>query len=286
MNNKLVLANEGVFPITRNREGQRLKQMPATGLDLAGTIQGEGKLMGVPSLFVRLAGCNLRCIWQLPDGSFSRCDTPYASFDHPQDHSFLVNEVFDLVRHNTKHLQHLVITGGEPLLQKKALAPLLKQIKEKLDLHITIETNGTIFSEEVAPYIDLFSISPKLSNSEPSEKKLGTYGIKPSGPTTYHGEKRRNMGVLQDYIDFCRANDKDLQLKFVAARPSDPEEIKNDFLDHLKGWEASDIVLMPLGANAEELNTTSGLVLEMAIRNGWRFAPRIHIDVFGPKAGV
>ena len=283
---KLVLASEGVFPITKDTHGRPLKEVPATGLNLSGTIQGEGKLAGVPSLFVRLAGCNLRCLWTLPDGHLSRCDTPYASFENDSHQTQVTEEVFELIRHNIGFLKHIVITGGEPLLQHKALADLLKMIKEQLHLHVTIETNGTIFSESVAQYTDLFSISPKLKNSDPTEEKLSRYHLKPSGPTVYHNQKRLNTEVLQKYIDFAQQDQKEIQLKFVVASENDIPEIQGDFLEQLQRWSPEDILLMPLGANDQELEITSSKVLKLAIKNGWRFSPRMHIDLFGPQAGV
>lgn len=283
---KIVLANEGVFPITRDQKGLALNSTPATGMKTAGTIQGEGKLAGVPSLFIRLAGCNLRCMWALPNGSFSRCDTPYASFDAEQDLQLNQDDIFALIKHNIGNLNHVVITGGEPMLQHKHLALLAQRLKAELNLHLSIETNGTIFADDVAQHIDLFSISPKLSNSNPSPQKLTAYALKQNGPLTYHGEKRRNLEVLQKYIDFCNSSGKELQLKFVVGQPNDYVEIKEDFLARLKNWKPADILLMPLGATTEELKTTSDMVAEMAISNGWRYAPRLHIDLFGPKAGV
>jgi 7-carboxy-7-deazaguanine synthase len=284
--NKLVLANEGVFPITRDRHGNLLDTLPATDLPLSGTIQGEGKLAGTPSLFVRLAGCNLRCMWSMPDGEISPCDTPYASFNAEQDKQIGHDEVFDLIRHNLGNLKHVVITGGEPLLQKKPLLPLLKKLREELGVHITIETNGTTFPEELSRYIDLFSISPKLSNSNPSTQKLNKYGLKESGPFIYHAEKRLNIEVLQKFIDLCNRTEKELQLKFVVGHKDDYREIKEAFLSNLKSWNAYDILLMPLGATPGELKSTSHMTLEMALKNGWRFAPRLHIELFGSKAGV
>jgi 7-carboxy-7-deazaguanine synthase len=283
---KLVLVNEGVFPVTRNQYGQPLNRIPATGFDISGTIQGEGKLAGVPSLFVRLASCNLRCIWALPDGSFCRCDTPYASFNAEQELQLNTNEVFELIRHNIGDLNHVVITGGEPLLQQKALAILTNRLKTELNLHLTIETNGTLFAEEVAQHIDLFSISPKLSNSNPSQQKLEKYGLRQAGPLNYHASKRKNIEVLQKYINFCNSTGKEMQLKFVVGQKNDYIEIKKEFLEHLDNWKKNDIMLMPLGATPGELKTTSNMVLEMAIKNGWRFASRMHIDLFGPKPGV
>jgi 7-carboxy-7-deazaguanine synthase len=284
--NKLVLANEGVFPITRNQYGQPLNHIPATGLNISGTIQGEGKLTGVPSLFVRLASCNLRCIWTLPDGSFCRCDTPYASFNAEQDLQLSTNEVFELIKHNIGDLNHVVITGGEPLLQHKALAILTNRLKTELNLHLTVETNGTLFAEDVAQHIDLFSISPKLSNSDPSPQKIEKYGLRPAGPLNYHASKRKNTEVLQEYINFCNSTGKEMQLKFVIGQKDDYIEIKKEFLENLYNWKKDDIMLMPLGATPEELKTTSNMVLEMAIKNGWRFASRMHIDLFGPIPGV
>lgn len=282
---KLILANEGVFPITRDAKGERLTDKPATLLPVSGTIQGEGKLAGVPSLFIRLSGCNLRCIWEMPDGSFSRCDTPYASFSPDSRHQLSVSEIMALVKANLGPLKHVVITGGEPLLQKKALASLLQQLKAE-NLHITIETNGTLFDEEAASYVDLFSISPKLANSTPDAVKLKAYNLNPSGPLTYHGEKRKNLKTLQSYIDLCNQSGKELQIKFVIGKYSDADEINYEFLNHLQDLNQQDILLMPLGADVIELEKTTPMVLEMAITNGWRFAPRIHINVFGPMAGV
>ncbi|MGQ1891124.1 7-carboxy-7-deazaguanine synthase QueE [Thermophagus sp. OGC60D27] len=283
---KLVLAGEGVFPITKDKFGHPLSKPPATGLSIPGTIQGEGKWAGIPSLFIRLSGCNLRCIWTLPDGSFCRCDTPYASFNTDNQLLAETDDVAALVHQNLGDMRHVVISGGEPFLQHNALEVLCKRLKEKEHLHLSVETNGTLFDEDFAQYIDLFSISPKLSNSNPSGAKMKHYKLRQSGPLIYHAQKRKNIEVLQRFINYCRDTGKDFQLKFVIGQTNDFSEIKNDFLAHLAHWQPEDILLMPLGANAKELITTSKMVVEMAIKNGWRFAPRMHIDLFGAGAGV
>ncbi|WP_430815171.1 7-carboxy-7-deazaguanine synthase QueE [Carboxylicivirga sp. RSCT41] len=283
---KLVLAKEGVFPVVKDHKGHAINNEPKTGLQMPGTIQGEGKLAGVPSLFIRLSSCNLRCIWQMEDGSYCRCDTTYASF-HPDEIIELeVNDVYNWVKHNLGSVRHVVITGGEPLLQKRALVQLCQKLKEELNVHITLESNGSLYDAGVAEWIDLFSISPKLSNSEPHPEKLAAYGLKESGPYKFHAQKRLNTSALQSYIDLVNESDKELQLKFVVGKSSDYKEIKSDFLEALSSWNANDILLMPLGATQEEIAKSSPLVLEMAIANGWRFSPRVHIELFGSKSGV
>lgn len=284
--NQIILSNEGVFPITKDKDGQLLANLPATGLNISGTIQGEGKLAGTAALFIRLASCNLRCIWELPNGKFSRCDTPYASFHANSNISTNVRDVVDLVRVNLGIIKHVVITGGEPLIQKAELANLASLLKEETDVHITLETNGTLFDPDVAKNIDLFSISPKLINSNPNFNKLKALGLEPSGPLIFHAEKRTNLNALQSYLDVCKETGKLFQLKFVVAKSEEATEIEEVFLSKLTGWKPDDIILMPLGATREELLQTSKLVMEMAIRNGWRYTPRIHIELFGSKAGV
>jgi 7-carboxy-7-deazaguanine synthase len=222
----------------------------------------------------------------LPNGKFSRCDTPYASFHANNNIPTNVREVVDLVRANLGILKHVVITGGEPLIQKAELANLAALLKEETGVHITLETNGTLFDPDVAKNIDLFSISPKLTNSNPNFNKLKALGLEPSGPLIFHAEKRTNLNALQSYLDVCKETGKSFQFKFVVAKSEEATEIEEVFLSNLTGWQPDDIILMPLGANREELLQTSKLVMEMAIRKGWRYTPRIHIELFGSKAGV
>ena len=188
--------------------------------------------------------------------------------------------------HNIGTIRHVVITGGEPLLQKRPLAQLCQQLKTELNLHLTLETNGTLYDEEVAKWVDLFSISPKLSNSTPTPEKLAFYKLTESGPTKFHNEKRRNTNVLQAYINLCNETNKDLQLKYVVGKKSDAIEIESDFLTHLKNYKKDDILVMPLGASRQELALSAPLVMELAITNGWRYSPRVHIEMFGSKKGV
>src|SRR4051812_39944646 len=114
------------------------------------SVQGEGSLLGMPSVFVRTSGCNLRCSW---------CDTPYTSW-RPEGDILSTAEVLERVCNY--RCRHVVLTGGEPMI-----APELPSLTEALrteGLHITIETAGTV---EAPVTCDLMSISPKLSNSVP-----------------------------------------------------------------------------------------------------------------------
>jgi len=285
----LLLVNNGIFPITRDADGQLLADLPATGLQHSGTIQGEGKLMGMASLFIRLSGCNLRCMWNVPGGGVSACDTPDSSFDVSKNRLWKVNEIVETVRHNLGNMRHVVITGGEPTIQHRSLKELCRRLKEDFDVHITIETNGTLFDEELAQYIDLFSISPKLSDSLVTEEKLNQLpsqlAEKVAAATS---QKSPCPEVIQQYIDVCQnsGREKDFQLKFVMSGPENAESILEEVLDHVTGWKPSDILAMPLGSNHLTLEKTSLRVLETAIQHGWRYCPRIHIDLFGDKPGV
>lgn len=264
----LRLSREGIFPITVDHRGESAPR--ATGLAMAGTIQGEGKLAGTPSLFVRLQGCNLRCRWRMPDGSISMCDTAHT---WPVDCG-TVMDVEDIVRTidlNIGNMRHVVITGGEPYLQPDGLQELLLSLEER-GIHTTIETNG-IYGKMTKmggmPLANLTSVSPKLSNSG-----LDAEGVEMSAQGT---------GIL---VHAAKRAHGDVQVKFVVASDADEAEIKEYFYLTLKLLKPSDIIVMPLGSTVEQLRQTSPAALAMAIRNGWRFGPRLHISLFGNKEGT
>lgn len=291
MSDKLKLVKNGVFPIRFNQFGEILNDLPDTGFPFPGTIQGEGKLIGTPSLFIRLSGCNLRCIWNLPNkDEYSICDTPYSSFDTSDYEIWNIKDLISTIEFNSENINYIVITGGEPMLQHKSLVNFCSEIKKlPQNFHLTLETNGTIFNRELANFIDLFSISPKLKSSNPNQKKLDNLHIsKDSGKFDIHNSNRINIEVLQNFIDLKHnyPEKHDIQLKFVLANDADIEEIKNDFLDKLVNWNKNDIFLMPTGINKEQLETNSQDVLKLAIANGWNYSSRLHIDLFGDKPGV
>ncbi len=283
---KILLSAEGIFPITKDKYGKPIKVLPKTGMNLSGTIQGEGKLSGVPSLFIRLSGCNLRCVWDMKNGKQSMCDTPHAAFDTINSTMWNISDIVATVKNNLGNIRHIVITGGEPMRQSKTLTTLCRHLKNELNIHITLETNGTLFDKELAEWIDLFSISPKLSNTNPTPEKLSNYNLSDSDIFKSHNKKRININGLQAYIDFCNTHNKPLQFKFVVNKRDEDKEIKSDFLNKLTGWKSDDILIMPLGATKEELNIFTPIALEIAISNGWRFSPRMHIELFKESIGV
>ena len=270
---ELLLSSDGIFPITRDASGNPLPVLPSTNLTVAGTLQGEGKLAGTPSLFIRLAGCNLHCQWTLPDSTPCPCDTAYASFAPRDTRSLPLPLIADTIRHNLGTIRHLVITGGEPLLQANPLTLLCDRLKHDTpDLHITLETNATLFHEPLARYIDLFSLSPKLASSTP-----------PRDPR--HATTRLNIPAIQAFIRHARLLNKDIQLKFVYASPDDTPEILS-ILSRLTGLLPGDILLMPLGTTPEHLRSLAPRILQLCLLHGWRYCDRLHVHLFGNRPGI
>jgi 7-carboxy-7-deazaguanine synthase len=225
--------------------------------ELFHSIQGEGKLVGVPSVFVRASGCNLRCTW---------CDTPYASWE-PEGPDVSVDEIVRQVRaFDTKHV---VLTGGEPMIMPDIVA--LAEALKSHDHHITIETAATVFKP--LP-LDLASLSPKLSNSTPWDREGGRFAVA-------HEKQRINVPVIQQFIDAS----PDFQLKFVVSDERDLAEIEA-LLAQLKKWETSDVLLMPEGIDAETLNCRAEWVGEICKRTGFRYCPRLHVYLYGHTRGT
>ena len=300
---EIKLVKNGIFPITRTADGIRSKDGPETSYDFPGTVQGEGKLVGIPVLFIRTSGCNLRCTWNTDDEKISICDTPYSSHYTDEVEMWDTSEIISTIKANCENIRHVVISGGEPTLQRDALVELAKLLKTELKLHITLETNGVLYIQELSTWIDLFSISPKLASSEPTrgKNKLLTKPVE-ENYIRDHKKFRRNLDTLQKYINACmnlgsyygedvssvpsRKIDKDFQLKFVISRESDMKEIKTDFLDKLSFINPEDVILMPLGESRHILDRTEKLTAGLAVRHGYRFTPRLQIDLFGNLAGT
>jgi 7-carboxy-7-deazaguanine synthase len=218
------------------------------------SIQGEGKLSGVPSVFVRASGCNLRCVW---------CDTPYTSWN-PQGENRSVDEIVRQVA--TFDTRHVVVTGGEPMIMPD-IADLCDALNRR-GLHITIETAATVFKPL---NLDLASLSPKLSNSTPRDSHFAAM----------HEQTRINIPVIQQFID----TSPDFQLKFVISSESDLQEVSG-ILVQLKNWQPPDVQLMPEGTDQKTLDARSGWIADICKRTGFRYCPRLHIALYGNTRGT
>jgi 7-carboxy-7-deazaguanine synthase len=219
------------------------------------SIQGEGMLIGAPSVFVRTSGCNLRCHW---------CDTPYTSWA-PEGEETSLDAIVEFVgKHSTGYV---VVTGGEPMIAPE-IVPLTRVLRS-LGQHITIETAGTVF----APVdCDLMSISPKLANSTPLERDGGRWAAQ-------HDRLRIQPEVLRRLMAAYAH-----QLKFVVVDPADLDEIRS-LLAQLEA-DRSRVVLMPEGVDANTLGERTGWLTEVCKAEGFRFSPRLHIELYGNRRGV
>jgi 7-carboxy-7-deazaguanine synthase len=219
------------------------------------SIQGEGSLVGVPSVFVRTSGCNLRCVW---------CDTPYTSWS-PEGEDWSIGRILDTV--DSLRASHVVVTGGEPMIAPQ-IGELTRQLHER-GLHITIETAGTVNTPVAC---DLLSISPKLKNSTPLQRDGGRWAQQ-------HDRLRWQPNVIKHLIASYP-----YQLKFVISDPQDLAEV-NQMREALNAPRSS-VLLMPEGTNAETIRQRGLWLAEICKEQGYRFSPRLHVDLWGNKRGV
>lgn len=217
------------------------------------SIQGEGRLAGAPSTFIRISGCNLRCAW---------CDTPYTSWE-PEGEERSIESLLDQV--DSFDCRHVVITGGEPMLVS-GVVELTQRLHER-EYHLTIETAGTV---DLAVTADLMSISPKLANSTP----VGTNW------ETRHDERRHRPEVIRRLMA-----DYEYQLKFVVDAPGDLEEI-DQYVSGLPDADPERVLLMPQGIDAETIREKSSWIESAARERGWGTSPRMHVELFGNARGT
>jgi 7-carboxy-7-deazaguanine synthase len=223
------------------------------------SIQGEGELAGVPSVFVRSSGCNLRCTW---------CDTPYASWN-PEGEARTVDSIVAEVQGHAP-ARHVVLTGGEPMIAKD-LRELAAELK-LLGYHVTVETAATVAPDGIA--CDLASLSPKLLNSAPDGTKHAAWRKK-------HEATRWQPAVIRAWLDAYPC-----QFKFVVARPEDLNELEGMIASLKREIPRHKILLMPEGITPEALRAKAGWLGDLCKARGYRYAPRLQIELYGNRRGT
>ena len=274
------------------------------------SVQGEGKFVGVPSVFLRMFGCNFTCQgFGMPKGELSTeylnvnpndyhdleelplvktgCDS-YASWDNRAKHLTTdtdVDGLVDALLATTPHGRwtepngqdvHLVITGGEPLLGWQRLWPDLLSHPKMEDLkNVTFETNTTqLLRDNFASYIGsqnrftvTFSCSPKLSVSG----ELWSNAIKPEVAVG-------GMSISQSFI---ATSNSIMYFKFVVADEMDVQEVDDAVAEFRNAGIEVPVFCMPVGGCETEYMENRSKVAEVALSKGYRYSPRLHVDLFG-----
>jgi 7-carboxy-7-deazaguanine synthase len=223
------------------------------------SLQGEGELTGVPSVFVRTSGCNLRCSW---------CDTPYASWNPEGVTRTIPQIIAEVEGHRTAG--HVVLTGGEPMIAKD-VRPLAAAIRSA-GRHLTIETAATIAPDGIA--CDLASLSPKLLNSAPDPVAHAAWRKK-------HEATRWQPAVVRQWIDHYP-----YQFKFVVARPEDIEELEHMLAALEREIPRHKVLLMPEATTLEKMRSRAAWLGDLCKVRGYRYAHRLHIELYGNRRGT
>ena len=232
----------------------RISRQPSGEPEIFYSLQGEGASIGVPTVFLRLAQCNLTCSW---------CDTKYTwdwnvfSFDK----EVMTLPVEDVeARILSFDRPHIVITGGEPMMQQRALAPLVASLRDK-GFFSEVETNGTLApSPEMVQGVSQWNVSPKLSNS----------GV--------DAAMREVPSALKAYSGLENA-----YFKFVIAAPKDVDEVL-ELVDRY-AVAPDRVILMPEGTERRMIEERGQWVADLCAEHGFRFSTRMHILLWGDKRG-
>ena len=236
------------------------------------SIQGEGVSMGIPSVFVRASLCNLHCSWCDTDYTWNWQNTPWKHEKDADPNYRKFNKEDYLIEITTEEAaekiaripcQHVIITGGEPLLQDEAWQSVIQNlVKRNPDYCFEVETNGTITpSPELDPWITQYNVSPKLANSG-NEANLR---IKPASLAFF-------------------AHSPKAWFKFVVTSPDELKEIEELISEHQ--LPKNRILLMPEGRDDSTLEKRRLWLAEICCKHGFRYSDRLHIQLWGSKRGV
>ncbi len=234
-----------------------LSRLKSGAPEIFATVQGEGTSAGVPSVFVRLADCNLRCRW---------CDTKYtwdwSTHDRAAETVELANE--EIVRRvlevSGEGVRNAVFTGGEPLLQQDELVEVASRLREK-GFRIEVETNGTVLpTDAFAACVDQWNVSPKLATSGNTDRA------------------RHRPTVLQWFA--ARPN---AVLKFVITSDEDVDEVRA--LAEALALPRERVLLSPEGVDATTLAERSRWLADRCQTYGYRLGTRLHVFLWGSERG-
>jgi len=233
----------------------KVSRQPDGRPEIFHSIQGEGVYAGRPAVFLRLALCNLACVW---------CDTRYTwdwerSDQEKEVAKISVDEAEKGIRRY--RCRSLVVTGGEPLVQQRALTPLLERLKDG-GFWIEVETNGTIVpGKKLLDIVDHWSVSPKLENSG---------NPRPS---------RENPDAYRLYRDLPSAH-----FKYVLEKADDLSELRA-VMDRYE-IPPDRIVLMPQAQDRDALLERSRWLVDICKSEGYLFSTRLQILLWGNRRGV
>lgn len=222
------------------------------------SIQGEGVTTGVPSVFLRLQGCTLKCVW---------CDS-IEVWEEGNPYTF--PQVFELfeemgVIEDLRGGHHLILTGGSPLKQQNQLIKFLEEFQLKYDFlpYIEIENEAVLIPKpEMFFLVNQWNNSPKLENSGMKERA------------------RYKPEILRELSEYPNS-----WFKFVIAEESDWDELKKDFLD-TELIRSSQVILMPEGSTDEELDKKKQFVIDLCMKHNLIFSSRLQVDIWNQSVGV
>jgi 7-carboxy-7-deazaguanine synthase len=233
----------------------KVSRQPDGQPEIFHSIQGEGVYAGRPAVFLRLALCNLACVW---------CDTRYTwdweHFDQLREITALsLDEAEEAIRRY--RCRNLVVTGGEPLVQQRSLTPLLERLKD-CGFWIEVETNGTIVpGKKLLGVVDHWSVSPKLENSG---------NPRPS---------RENPRAYRLFRGLSSAH-----FKYVVEKADDLAEVQTV----MERYEIppDKIVLMPQAQDRDALLERSRWLVDICKGEGYFFSTRLQVLLWGNRRGV
>jgi len=275
------------------------------------SIQGEGRYMGVPSVFLRTFGCNFKCSgFGMPKGELSSereqinpedykeygelplvttgCDS-YASWDPRFKHlspvrdiDSIVNSIMELLPFGEWRDEHLVITGGEPLLGwQRAFPELLSHPKMQGLKEITFETNGTQeLSPAVADYLEAWAWHD--DRPHPGFEREITFSV--SAKLSCSGESRED--AIKPEVVASYQNVGHVYLKFVVATEDDINEALETVKIYRDAGFKGDVYLMPVGGVESVYALNNKNVALAAMKHGLRYSDRLHLPLFGNRWGT